>query len=159
MKFHHGRPPGKMILVTIWKNSLLASQEKILLTPMAQKQCDATYWRTVLENHPGLRVKDLILLDPSKIKMVSYSAMRRTSLADEESIPKDLLIPVTIGDTRRTFEGEYIAEVFLAVKTLKAGKAAGCDDIRPEVLKVMNRGVLWLNCVSNCLAFWKGTER
>jgi len=31
------------------------------------------------------------------------------------------------------------AEVSLAVKTLKAGKAAGCDEIRPEMLKALNR--------------------
>jgi len=30
--------------------------------------------------------KDLILPDPSKIKMVSYSAIRRTSVVDGESI-------------------------------------------------------------------------
>jgi len=32
--------------------------------------------------------KTLILLDPSKTKMVSYSAMKRTFLADGESISK-----------------------------------------------------------------------
>jgi len=31
------------------------------------------------------------------------------------------------------------AEVLLAVKTLKASKAASCDDIRPEMLKALNR--------------------
>jgi len=36
------------------------------------------------------------------------------------------------------------AEVFLTVKTLKAGKAAGGEEIRPEMLEAMNRGVLWL---------------
>ena len=33
-----------------------------------------------------LRAKKIVLLDPSKTKMVSYSAMKRTSLADGESI-------------------------------------------------------------------------
>jgi len=35
-------------------------------------------------------------------------------------------------------------EVFLTAKTLKA---AGCDEIRPEMHKVLNRGVLWLTGV------------
>jgi len=34
------------------------------------------------------------------------------------------------------------AEVFLVVKTLKTGKAAGCDEIRHEIDKTLNRGVL-----------------
>jgi len=37
------------------------------------------------------------------------------------------------------------AEVFPAAKTLKAGKAAGCDEIRPEMLKALNRRVIWLS--------------
>jgi len=36
-------------------------------------------------------------------------------------------------------------EVFLVVKTLKAVKAAGCDEIRPEMLKALDREeVHWL---------------
>jgi len=39
-------------------------------------------------------------------------------------------------------------KVFLAVKTRKAGKAAGCDEIQPEMLKALNRqGAVWLACV------------
>jgi len=34
------------------------------------------------------------------------------------------------------------AEVFLGFKTLNAGKAVGCDEIRYEMLKTLNRGVL-----------------
>jgi len=43
---------------------------------------------------------------------------------------------------------------------LKAGKAAGCDEIRPEMLKTLNKRVLWLTRVlhSSGLVFWKDTE-
>jgi len=37
---------------------------------------------------------------------------------------------------------------------LKAWKAAYCDEIRPQVLKVLNRKIHWLACVSSCLVFW-----
>jgi len=37
--------------------------------------------------------------------------------------------------------------VLLAVKTLKAGKAAGYDEIRPEMPKTLNQGGLWLTHV------------
>jgi len=47
------------------------------------------------------------------------------------------------------------AEVFLAVKTLKAVRAAGWHEIRPEVLKGLEFGVLWLLHVPSVLAFWK----
>jgi len=50
-----------------------------------------------------------------------------------------------------------LAKVFLAVKTLKAGKAAGCDEIWLEILQAMNSGVLWLT--HGGLVFWKCTER
>jgi len=38
-----------------------------------------------------------------------------------------------------------VAEVFLAVKTLNAGKAAGCDEIRLEIVTALNRErFLWM---------------
>jgi len=40
-------------------------------------------------------------------------------------------------------------EASLAVKTLKA---AGCDEIRPDMLKALNQGVLWLTRV--CHVTW-----
>jgi len=46
--------------------------------------------QSVLANYGILVAKNLILLDPSKTKMVSYSAMRRTSLVDGESILRSL---------------------------------------------------------------------
>lgn len=49
-------------------------------------------------------------------------------------------------------DGENILKVFLTVKTLKAGKAAEDDEIRPEILKALNKGVLWLTrmCQLHC---------
>ena len=45
------------------------------------------------------------------------------------------------------------AEVTQAVRSLKAGKATGCDDIRPEMLKDMDLGgILWQACV--CQVSW-----
>ena len=41
-----------------------------------------------------------------------------------------------------------------AIKSLKAGKAAGGDEIRPEMLKALNReGILWLTRV--CQVAWR----
>ena len=40
-----------------------------------------------------------------------------------------------------------VSKVLLLVKTLKAGKAAGCNEIRPEIHKTFNRGVFWLTRV------------
>ena len=82
--------------------------------------------------------------------MVSYSAMRRTSLADRREYLKDTLNTVTFtpSDTQGMHlveENTNIAvEVFLAVKILKTGKAAECDEIRHEMLKALNKGVLRL---------------
>ena len=48
-------------------------------------------------------------------------------------------------------------EVVLAVKTLKVGKAAGCDEIRLEILIALNRPKT--SSVSSEIEFWNGTER
>jgi len=45
-----------------------------------------------------------------------------------------------------------VADYFVAVKTLKTGKAADCDEIRPEILKTLNREVPWLDRV--CQMAW-----
>jgi len=101
--------------------------------------------------------KDLIMLDPSKTKMVYYSAMRRTSLVDGKSILKSLEPShyYTTKHTQGTFGEENTitaAEVSLAVKTLKAKKAVGCDEIRPEMFKALTQEVLWLTHV--CQVAW-----
>jgi len=97
--------------------------------------------------------KDFILLDSSQTKMVSYSAMKDILSILSEHF-KEILDPVTItpSDTQEMFLGEEstitAAENFLAVKTLKAGEAAGCDEILPEMLKTLNRErVYWLICM------------
>ena len=73
---------------------------------------------------------------------------------------KDLLNPVeaTSNDTQEVMHSEEVvftaAEVASAVRRLKSGKAAGEDEIRPEMLKAMNgEGILWLTRV--CQVAWK----
>ena len=75
---------------------------------------------------------------------------------------KDLLNPVTVTSTEAhevhlgaesSHGGISEAEVSSAIKLLKSGKAAGDDEIRPEMLKALNRdGVLWLTRV--CQVAW-----
>ena len=53
-------------------------------------------------------------------------------------------------------EGLTAAEVATAIKRLKSGKAAGGDEIRPEMLKsIAKKGILWLTRVCQ-LAFKLG---
>ena len=74
---------------------------------------------------------------------------------------EDLLNPVK-ASTRDTHEVTHLgdnevftaAEVATANKGIKSGKAAGEDEIRPEMLKALNgEGILWLMRV--CQAAWK----
>jgi len=61
----------------------------------------------------------------------------------------------TIGDTRITFGGKntiIATKAFLVFKTFKAGKAVGCDEILPEMLRPLNQGVVWLTRV--CQVAW-----
>jgi len=44
-------------------------------------------------------------------------------------------------------EENIVADVVIAVKSLNAGKTTGCDEIQPEMLKALNRGIIWLNRV------------
>ena len=54
------------------------------LTPITDNQANKSSWKL----YAIIAAKDLILLDPSLTKTVSYSAMRKTFLVDEESISK-----------------------------------------------------------------------
>ena len=74
---------------------------------------------------------------------------------------EDLLNPVT-ASTRDTHEVTQIgedkvftaAEMATSIKGIKSGKAAGEDEIRPEMLKALTgEGILWLTRV--CQVVWK----
>ena len=89
------------LMVKIPKCNLGKISNLITVTGKATK----VLWQTIQH----LRCKNLIFLDPSNTKTVSYSTMRRTSLADGESIPKTFWTHLpTIGDTWDTFgTGKY----------------------------------------------------
>jgi len=100
--------------------------------------------------------------------MVFYLAIRRASLTDVERIflrSFEASHYHTVYNIRRYILGSKILSLqskfslLSNVKTLKSGKAAGCNEIPHEMLKVLNRqGVLWLTRVCQLL-FWKGIER
>jgi len=69
-------------------------------------------------------------------------------------------VTITPLDTHEVRFGEEntinAAEVFLAFKTLKSGKAAGCDEIWPEMLEALNQRVFWKTIF--CWVLWlRGT--
>ena len=105
-----------------------------------------------------------------KKSSVTYSIKDSTGniLTDENKILlrwreyfEDLLIPVK-ASTRDTHKVTHLgedevftaAEVTTEIKKTKSGKAAGEDEIRPEMLKALTgEGILWLTRV--CQVAWK----
>ena len=97
-----------------------------------------------------------------KRSSITYSIKDGNILTDENEILsrcreyfEDLLNPVK-ASTRDTHEVTHLgedkvftaAEVATAVKGIKSGKAAGEDEIRPEMLKALTgEGILWLTRV------------
>ena len=77
-----------------------------------------------------------------KDQKVFYSAMRGYPSHMERVFQKSF-DPSHYHTIRHT----GVSKVLLLVKTLKAGKAAGCNEIRPEIHKALNRGVFWLTRV------------
>jgi len=91
---------------------------------------DKLFWQTIWPP-PG---RKLYLLHPSKIKTVSYLAMRWTTLEDRENISMIFFNPGTLSSSKSAITGQQniivTTEVSLAVKTVKAGKAGSCDEAR-----------------------------
>jgi len=95
--------------------------------------------------------------------------MRGAYFADGESISKIFLSQSLSCHQphRRYIRGRKTSSlrpVFLAIKTLKVRKVAGCDESCLEMFKVLHSGVLYLTrvrqalfWVSNCLVFWRVT--
>jgi len=70
--------------------------------------------------------------------MLSFSEMRKTSLAVGESVSKIFILHHR--HTGGIFEGintTTAPEVLLAMKSLKAEKAASYDEIRPKIFRAL----------------------
>ena len=100
--------------------------------------------------------KDQVSRTPSRILTDENEILSRWRAYFE-----DLLNPVK-ASTRDTHEMTHLgkeevftaAEVATAIKGIKSGKAAGEDEIRPEMLKApTGEGILWLTRV--CQVAWK----
>ena len=111
------------------KKSKMQSWENLDInsTPLAGKP--TKYFR---KPSGAFAAKDVILLDPSKTKIVCCSAIAETSLADGQSISK--IFQIYSLSHKTYIWGRKIsitaAKVFLVIKTLKTGKTAGCGDSR-----------------------------
>jgi len=84
--------------------------------------------------------------------MVSYSAMRRTSLVDGENILK---LSWTQSLLHHQTHTRYIWARKIPSMQLKSSllsNTEGCDEIRHVMLKALNQGVLWLTRV--CQVAW-----
>ena len=114
---------------------------------------------------PGVfAVKDLILLSPSKNKMLSYSAMRRTYLADGEyQISFKPSHYHTTGNTRGTFEGRKCYHCNWSPSCCQSIEAwEGCRlrwNPTWNAQSLESRRSLTDSCVLGGLVFWNGTER
>ena len=110
------------------------------------RQANKLFWQ-----YGVFAAKELILLGPSKTKMVSYSAMRKTSLGRWKEYFKDLLSTVTITppNTRGTLAGEKHHQCSWTLPCCQ--NTAGCDENRPEILKSLNQ-VHWRTRV--CQVAW-----
>jgi len=65
------------------------------------------------------------------------------------------LKPITLLEEKNT---TTVAEFLLSVKILVARKAAICDEIRPEIFKILNRGFLLMTHLSKWPEVQDGTE-
>ena len=111
-----------------------------------------------------------------KRSSITYSIKHSAGkiLTDEKEIPsrwreyfEDLLNPVK-ASTRDTHKVTHLgkekvftaAEVATTIKGIKTGKAAGKDEIRPEMLKALTgEGILWLTRVLSCVEAWQNSQR
>ena len=106
-------------------------------------------------------VKDSSVTDSIKDSAGSIFTDENEILSRWREYFEDLLNPVKAStrDTHKvTLLGEEevftAAEVAMAIKGINSGKAAGEDEIRPEMLKALTgEGILWLTRV--CQVAWK----
>ena len=120
------------------------------------KMANKLFWKTVRH----LRGKRSTTTQSVKDSEGNLLSNEQDILSRWKEYFEGLLNPVqeTVHDTHDLHFGNEsdftIAEVSRAIKSLKSGKAAGSDNIRPEMLKALSgEGVLWLTRV--CQLAWK----
>ena len=91
----------------------------------------------------GVKSKDGVLLSNETDILRRWSEHFSELLNPEQGTEGDRPVVLSGAENSPTVE-----EVILAIESLKVGKSAGVDEIRPEMLKAMGKeGVLWLSRV------------
>ena len=141
-----GRKARKSAALTVKKTRMQSWQNFGHEQDSNYLQANKVFWQTVRRlrgkwSHTARSIKDQnrVLLRNEKNNLGRWKEKFKYLLN---------LVTITPQNTHHVHLGEEntitAVEVSFPIKALKGGKDAGCDEIRREMLKALNRGILWL---------------